>query len=149
MLDKLKIQLTKNNNKLVKNAKKKIKQSNKILDIDYIINNIKINQINKSNKTKLTKTKKVKINIYNDNESKIKSERRICINLEVPEIKKSNENVNEKKTIIENKAQNISSSESSKIIKESISLMEKEINAFKEHNLFIKQQLEKMFNNKK
>ena len=149
MLDKLKIQLTKNNNKLVKNAKKKIKQSNKILDIDYIINNNKINQINKSNKTKLTKTKKVKINIYNDNESKIKSERRICINLEVPEMKKSNENVNEKKTIIENKAQNISSSESSKIIKESISLMEKEINAFKEHNLFIKQQLEKMFNNKK
>ena len=64
-------------------------------------------------------------------------------------MKKSNENVNEKKTIIENKAQNISSSESSKIIKESISLMEKEINAFKEHNLFIKQQLEKMFNNKK
>jgi len=149
MLDKLKIQLTKNNNKLVKNAKKKIKQSNKILDIDYIINNNKINQINKSNKTKLTKIKKVKINIYNDNESKIKSERRICINLEVPEMKKSNENVNEKKTIIENKAQNISSSESSKIIKESISLMEKEINAFKEHNLFIKQQLEKMFNNKK
>ena len=149
MLDKLKIQLTKNNNKLVKDAKKKIKQSNKILDIDYIINNNKINQINKSNKTKLTKTKKVKINIYNDNESKIKSERRICINLEVPEMKKSNENVNEKKTIIENKAQNISSSESSKIIKESINLLEKEINAFKEHNLFIKQQLEKMFNNKK
>ena len=97
MLDKLKIQLTKNNNNLVKDAKKKIKQSNKILDIDYIINNNKINQINKSNKTKLTKTKKVKINIYNDNDSKIKSERRICINLEVPEIKKSNETVNEKK----------------------------------------------------
>jgi hypothetical protein len=27
--------------------------------------------------------------------------------------------------------------------------MEKEINAFKEHNLFIKQQFEKMFNYKK
>ena len=40
-------------------------------------------------------------------------------------------------------------SESSKIISNNINLMEKEINAFKEHNLFIKQQFEKMFNYKK
>ena len=39
--------------------------------------------------------------------------------------------------------------ESSKIIKANINLIEKEINAFKEHNLFIKQQLEKMYNTNK
>ena len=37
----------------------------------------------------------------------------------------------------------------SKIINENLNLIEKEIKAFKEHNLYIKQQLEQILNKKK
>ena len=149
MLDKLKIKLSKNNNNQEKDVKNKIKKFNKIMDLNdnNTINNNKINEINKSNKNQLAKTKKIKINIFNDNDSKIKTERRICINLDISDKKKNNSNYKEAKK--ENKMLSPNLSESSKIISNNINLMEKEINAFKEHNLFIKQQFEKMFNYKK
>ena len=150
IIDEIKIKLTKNNinNNQLQNSKKKIKNLNKIIDFNEnnTNNNNKIIETNKNNKNQLAKTKKITINILGD--SKTKKERKIYINLEEAE-KKSNNNTinnNEKKDNIENE---YNLDESSKIIKENINSIEKEINEFKEHNLFIKQQLVKMFNKNK
>ena len=150
IIDEIKFKLTKNNinNNQLQNSKKKIKNLNKIIDFNEnnTNNNNKIIETNKNNKNQLAKTKKITINILGD--SKTKKERKIYINLEEAE-KKSNNNTinnNEKKDNIENE---YNLDESSKIIKENINSIEKEINEFKEHNLFIKQQLVKMFNKNK
>ena len=148
IIDEIKIKLNKNNinNNPLQNSKKKIKNLNKIIDFNENNNNNKIIDSNKSNKYQLTKAKKITINILGD--SKTKKERKICINLEESEKIRNNNSMNniEKNDINENK---YSLDESSKIISENINSIEKEINEFKEHNLFIKQQLEKMFNKNK
>ena len=59
------------------------------------------------------------------------------------EKKKNINKIIEKK---EYKKVNSDLNESSKIIKENINIMEKDIKAFKEQNIYIKQQLEKMLN---
>ena len=90
------------------------------------------------------KTKKIKISLLND--SKIKNEKNINFNLDNSEKKSNNinNNINIEKNENINNIKDIN--ESSKIIKANINLIEKEINAFKEHNLYIKQQLEKIYN---
>jgi len=145
-IEEIKTKLNKNNNSnnQIKMTKKKIKKPNKTVDLNDINN--KILEIYKSNKNQIFKTKKIKINLLTD--SKVKTEMKNNITL----------NESEKKNIIDNNinigkkgiAQNHKDiNESSKIIKANINLIEKEINAFKEHNLFIKQQLEKMYNTNK
>ena len=145
-IEEIKTKLNKNNisNNQIKMTKKKIKKPNKTVDLNDINN--KILEIYKSNKNQIFKTKKIKINLLTD--SKVKTEKKNNITL----------NESEKKNIIDNNinigkkgiAQNHKDiNESSKIIKANINLIEKEINAFKEHNLFIKQQLEKMYNTNK
>ena len=145
IIDVIKVELNnKNDNKLVNNSKKKIRNLNKIMDLEdnNSINNNRIFETNKSHKTQLTKTKKIKINVLNAPSNK--NDKKICINLEDSEKKKNNNgSMNEKK---ENVKSDINLNESSKIIKDNINLIEKEIIAFKEHNLYIKQQLEKMLN---
>ena len=85
--------------------------------------------------------KKIKISLLTD--SKIKNEKKICINLDDTE-KKNINNINiEKIEMVQNQKD---SNKSSKKINEYINLIEKEMIAFKEHNLFIKQQLEKISN---
>ena len=118
-------------------TKKKIKKPNKTVDLNDINN--KIQEICKSNKNKIFKTKKIKINLLTD--SKVKTEKKNNITLDESEKK----NIGKKGITQNHKDIN----ESSKIIKANINLIEKEINAFKEHNLFIKQQLEKMYNTNK
>ena len=146
IIDEIKIKLNKNNinNKQIKITKKKIKDLNKIIDINDNNNN-KILEINKSNKNQLVKkTKKIKISLLID--SKIKNEKNINFNFDNSEKKSNNinNNINIEKNENINNIKDIN--ESSKIIKANINLIEKEINAFKEHNLYIKQQLEKIYN---
>ena len=137
---KAKLNKTKINNNLIKITKKKIKNPNKTIDINDINNN-KIIEINKSNKNKISKTKKIKINLF---DSKVKNEKKINITLDNSEKNNiiNNNNIQKKETVQNHKDIN----ESSKIIKANINIIEKELIAFKEHNLFIKQQLEKMYN---
>ena len=145
-IDKIKTKLFKNNisNNQIKITKINIKNPNKTIDLNDINNN-KIREINKSNKNQIIKTKRIKINLLTD--FKIKKEKKICITLDNSEKKNTINNIiNIEKNEIFQKYKDIN--ESSKIIKANINLIEKEINDFKEHNLFIKQQLEKMYNNK-
>ena len=137
---KAKLNKTKINNNLIKITKKKIKNPNKTIDINDINNN-KIIEINKNNKNKISKTKKIKINLF---DSKVKNEKKINIILDNSEKNNiiNNNNIQKKETVQNHKDIN----ESSKIIKANINIIEKELIAFKEHNLFIKQQLEKMYN---
>ena len=137
---KAKLNKTKINNNLIKITKKKIKNPNKTIDINDINNN-KIIEINKSNKNKISKTKKIKINLF---DSKVKNEKKINITLDNSEKNNiiNNNNIQKKETVQNHKDIN----ESSKIIKANINIIEKELIAFKEHNLLIKQQLEKMYN---
>ena len=145
-IEEIKTKLNKNNNSnnQIKMTKKKIKKPNKTVDLNDINN--KILEIYKSNKNQIFKTKKIKINLLIDSKVKIEKKNNITLN------------ESEKKNIIDNNinigkkgiAQNHKDiNESSKIIKANINLIEKEINAFKEHNLFIKQQLEKIYNTNK
>ena len=142
IIDEIKIKLNKNNfnNNKIKITKSKINNLNKIIDSND--NNInKTLEINKSNKNQISKTKKIKISLLTD--SKIKNEKKICINLDDTE-KKNINNINiEKIEMVQNQKD---SNKSSKKINEYINLIEKEMIAFKEHNLFIKQQLEKIYN---
>ena len=89
----------------------------------------------------LIKFNKIKIKIPTD--SKINNDKKIYINTIDSEKKKNINKIIEKK---EYKKVNSDLNESSKIIKENINLMEKDIKAFKEQNIYIKQQLEKMLN---
>ena len=142
IIDEIKIKLNKNNfnNNKIKITKSKINNLNKIIDSNDNNNN-KTLEINKSNKNQISKTKKIKISLLTD--SKIKNEKKICINLDDTE-KKNINNINiEKIEMVQNQKD---SNKSSKKINEYINLIEKEMIAFKEHNLFIKQQLEKMNN---
>ena len=135
--------LNKNENEKGRKSKKKLKNLNNITDLEDVNNN-KIFEMNKSNKNELKKLKKIKINMLTTPTNK--NERKICINLENSEKKKvSNVNSNDIKESIKS---NNNINESSKIIKDNINLIEKEIIAFKEHNLYIKQQLEKIFHKK-
>ena len=89
----------------------------------------------------LIKFNKIKIKIPTD--SNINNDKKIYINTIDSEKKKNINKIIEKK---EYKKVNSDLNESSKIIKENINLMEKDIKAFKEQNIYIKQQLEKMLN---
>ena len=142
IIDEIKIKLNKNNfnNNKIKITKSKINNLNKIIDSNDNNNN-KTLEINKSNKNQISKTKKIKISLLTD--SKIKNEKKFCISLDDTE-KKNINNINiEKIEMVQNQKD---SNKSSKKINEYINLIEKEMIAFKEHNLFIKQQLEKIYN---
>ena len=143
-INEIKKKLTKNKNKSSKKSKPKL------IDINDnpIINDKKINYINKTNKNQLSKHKTIKLKILNN--TKIKSEKKLYINLD--DFDKKNNNINnniitEKK--INNQEINPDINNSSKIIKENINLIQKEIDNFKEHNAHIKQELEKIFNKSK
>ena len=128
-------------------SKNLISSKSKIFDLseEHIINDNKITESNKINtKNQSFKPKTIKINIMNN--TKVKSERKIMINLNDKDKQKNNNRVNIKEN---NKNINNDINKSSKIIKENINLIEKEINDFKEHNIFIKQQLEKLLNKSK
>ena len=145
-IEEIKTKLNKNNNSnnQIKMTKKKIKKPNKTVDLNDINN--KILEIYKSNKNQIFKTKKIKINLLTD--SKVKTEKKNNITFDESEKKNIiDNNINIGKKGIAQNQKDIN--ESSKIIKANINLIEKEINAFKEHNLFIKQQLEKMYNTNK
>ena len=141
----IKKKLNKNNNtKFLTNLKEKIK--NKISNIDLNDNNNnnnKISELSKSSKISLKKNTKIKINILTD--FKDKNQKQILINLDDSE-KKDNININDPKDkeLIKGNVK-----ESSKIIKENITLMEKEIIVFKEHNLRIKKELDKILTKNK
>ena len=141
----IKKKLNKNNNtKFLTNLKEKIKNKNSNIDLnDNNNNNNKISELSKSSKISLKKNTKIKINILTD--FKDKNQKPILINLDDSE-KKDNININDPKDIELIKG-NVK--ESSKIIKENITLMEKEIIVFKEHNLRIKKELDKILTKNK
>ena len=141
----IKKKLNKNNNiKFLTNLKEKIKNKNSNIDLnDNNNNNNKISELSKSSKISLKKNTKIKINILTD--FKDKNQKQILINLDDSE-KKDNININDPKDkeLIKGNVK-----ESSKIIKENITLMEKEIIVFKEHNLRIKKELDKILTKNK
>ena len=141
----IKKKLNKNNNtKFLTNLKEKIKNKNSNIDLnDNNNNNNKIRELSKSSKISLKKNTKIKINILTD--FKDKNQKQILINLDDSE-KKDNININDPKDkeLIKGNVK-----ESSKIIKENITLMEKEIIVFKEHNLRIKKELDKILTKNK
>ena len=145
VIHELKIDLNKKMKKQVEKEPKKIKNFNKNLELAehniFNDNNNKTIEYNKINKNMLTKFNKIKIKIPTD--SKINNDKKIYINTIGTEKKKNINKIIEKK---EYKKVNSDLNESSKIIKENINLMEKDIKAFKEQNIYIKQQLEKMLN---
>ena len=102
--------------------------------------------MNSANKNQPKKTKKIKIDLLTI--PKIKNDKKISINLNDSEKKKSNNN-NDNSGQNEISKSDKSLNESTKIIKDNINLIEKEIISFKQHNLYIKQQLEKIFNKNK
>ena len=123
-----------------------MKKFNKIMDIeDNNINNNKIIEMNTTTKKQLKKTKKIKIDLLTV--SKIKNDKKTSINLNDTEKKKSNDEDNNDKKEIPKYERSLN--ESTKIIKDNINLIEKEIISFKQHNLYIKEQLEKMFKKNK
>ena len=141
----IKKKLNKNNNtKFLTNLKEKIKNKIRNIDLnDNNNNNNKISELSKSSKISLKKNTKIKINILTD--FKDKNQKQILINLDDSE-KKDNININDPKDkeLIKGNVK-----ESSKIIKENITLMEKEIIVFKEHNLRIKKELDKILTKNK
>ena len=145
VIHELKIDLNKKMKKQVEKEPKKIKHFNKNLELAenniFNDNNNKTIEYNKINKNMLIKFNKIKIKIPTD--SKINNDKKIYINTIGTEKKKNINKIIEKK---EYKKVNSDLNESSKIIKENINLMEKDIKAFKEQNIYIKQQLEKMLN---
>lgn len=145
VIHELKIDLNKKMKKQVEKEPKKIKHFNKNLELTenniFNDNNNKTKEYNKINKNMLIKFNKIKIKIPTD--SKINNDKKIYINTIDSEKKKNINKIIEKK---EYKKVNSDLNESSKIIKENINLMEKDIKAFKEQNIYIKQQLEKMLN---
>ena len=101
--------------------------------------------MNTTTKNQLKKTKKIKIDLLTV--SKIKNDKKTSIKLNDTEKKKSNDDDNNDKKEIPKYEKSLN--ESTKIIKDNINLIEKEIISFKQHNLYIKEQLEKMFKKNK
>ena len=129
LIDEIKIKLYKNN-KLIKIYDNNIDNKNNHRLENKIDNNKKVIGLHK--KEKSNKTQKVMLNY--STEIKKKSKNRIILeNL----IKKIDNNIDKKEYIKINNSLN----NSSKIIKENIIAIEKEIKNFKEHNSNIKQQL--------
>ena len=134
-------------NKAIKKTNQETKKFNNIMDIDdnNIINNNKMIDMNSANKNQPKKTKKIKIDLLTI--PKIKNDKKISINLNNSEKKKSNNEDNSGQNEVSKSDKSLN--ESTKIIKDNINLIEKEIISFKQHNLYIKQQLEKIFNKNK
>ena len=145
VIHELKIDLNKKMKKQVEKEQKKIKNFNKNLELAenniFNDNNNKTKEYNKINKSMLIKFNKIKIKIPTD--SNINNDKKIYINTIDSEKKKNINKIIEKK---EYKKVNSDLNESSKITKENTNTMEKDIKAFKEQNIYIKQQLEKMLN---
>ena len=145
VIHELKIDLNKKMKKQVEKEQKKIKNFNKNLELAenniFNDNNNKTIEYNKINKNMLIKFNKIKIKIPTD--SNINNDKKIYINTIDSEKKKNINKIIEKK---EYKKVNSDLNESSKITKENTNTMEKDIKAFKEQNIYIKQQLEKMLN---
>ena len=140
LMEELKMDL----NKKLKGSMKKEQKKITALDDNNSVNN-KLIDINKNNKKRIINSKKIKLNILTD--PKIKTERRIYINLN--DLEKKNYNSNNNIEINQLKKNKPNLNGPSKIINENLNLIEKEIKAFKEHNLYIKQQLEQILNKKK
>ena len=144
VIHELKIDLNKKMKKQVEKEQKKIKIFNKNLELAenniFNDNNNKTIEYNKINKNMLIKFNKIKIKIPTD--SKINNDKKKFNTID-SEKKKNINIIIEKK---EYKKVNSDLNESSKITKENTNTMEKDIKAFKEQNIYIKQQLEKMLN---
>ena len=128
------------------NNKLKNLNMNTYLEKDHIIDNKNNNTIQNTERNiiKLTKSKKIKINLLSTPNNKIKN--KLFIISDDSENKK-NRNDNEEDSLCIKS--NFVLHKSSKFIKESINQIEKELMAFKIHNVYIKQQLEKILNKDK
>ena len=115
------------------------------IDDNNIINNNKMIDMNSANKNQPKKTKKIKIDLLTI--PKLKNDKKISINLNNSEKKKSNNEDNSGQNEVSKSDKSLN--ESTKIIKDNINLIEKEIISFKQHNLYIKQQLQIIFNKNK
>ena len=138
--------------KIIKNHVRKSNNKLKNLNMntysekDNIIDNKNNNTIQNTERNiiKLTKSKKIKINLLSTPNNKIKN--KLFIISDDSENKK-NRNDNEEDSLCIKS--NFVLHKSSKFIKESINQIEKELMAFKIHNVYIKQQLEKILNKDK
>ena len=138
--------------KIIKNPVRKSNNKLKNLNMntysekDNIIDNKNNNTIQNTERNiiKLTKSKKIKINLLSTPNNKIKN--KLFIISDDSENKK-NRNDNEEDSLCIKS--NFVLHKSSKFIKESINQIEKELMAFKIHNVYIKQQLEKILNKDK
>lgn len=138
--------------KIIKNHVRKSNNKLKNLNMntysekDNIIDNKNNNTIQNTERNiiKLTKSKKIKINLLSTPNNKIKN--KLFIISDDSESKK-NRNDNEEDSLCIKS--NFVLHKSSKFIKESINQIEKELMAFKIHNVYIKQQLEKILNKDK
>ena len=138
--------------KIIKNHVRKSNNKLKNLNMntysekDNIIDNKNNNTIQNTERNiiKLTKSKKIKINLLSTPNNKIKN--KLFIISDDSESKK-NRNDNEEDSLCIKS--NFVLHKSSKFIKESINQIEKELMAFKIHNVYIKQQLEKRLNKDK
>ena len=138
--------------KIIKNPVRKSNNKLKNLNMntysekDNIIDNKNNNTIQNTERNiiKLTKSKKNKINLLSTPNNKIKN--KLFIISDDSESKK-NRNDNEEDSLCIKS--NFVLHKSSKFIKESINQIEKELMAFKIHNVYIKQQLEKILNKDK
>ena len=138
--------------KIIKNHVRKSNNKLKNLNMntysekDNIIDNKNNNTIQNTERNiiKLTKSKKIKINLLSTPNNKIKN--KLFIISDDSESKK-NRNDNEEDSLCIKS--NFVLHKSSKFIKESINQIEKELMAFKMHNIYIKQQLEKILNKDK
>ena len=128
------------------NNKLKNLNMNTYSEKDNIIDNKNNNTIQNTERNiiKLTKSKKIKINLLSTPNNKIKN--KLFIISDDSESKK-NRNDNEEDSLCIKS--NFVLHKSSKFIKESINQIEKELMAFKIHNVYIKQQLEKILNKDK
>ena len=138
--------------KIIKNHVRKSNNKLKNLNMntysekDNIIDNKNNNTIQNTERNiiKLTKSKKIKINLLSTPNNKIKN--KLFFISDDSESKK-NRNDNEEDSLCIKS--NFVLHKSSKFIKESINQIEKELMAFKIHNVYIKQQLEKILNKDK
>ena len=138
--------------KIIKNPVRKSNNKLKNLNMntysekDNIIDNKNNNTIQNTERNiiKLTKSKKIKINLLSTPNNKIKNKLFI-----IPDDSESKKNRNDNEEDSLCIKSNFVLHKSSKFIKESINQIEKELMAFKMHNIYIKQQLEKILNKDK
>jgi len=143
--DTIKSKIIKNHVRKSNNKLKNLNM-NTYFEKDNIIDNKNNNTIQNTERNiiKLTKSKKIKINLLSTPNNKIKN--KLFIISDDSENKK-NRNDNEEDSLCIKS--NFVLHKSSKFIKESINQIEKELMAFKIHNVYIKQQLEKILNKDK